>query len=441
MLPWFHRERLRDTDHELRWAISWADGSFQCSPFHVRFGKLGVLRSREKVVDIEINGESVQLQMKLGDNGEAFFVQEATEKMAKVPSHLATSPILVSEGAAPKEGTVGRSFLDRPRNFESCGSTPASISIHVTQASPENQLSCSSVKKRRKRRRKSRVDSVKRDDNADSSENEDMFPIEISSEEETEFTETTRNSANMYSDKQLQVSTSVNFTHSSVHPLSDSECSSRHRLPVENNQRTSHLLAPIAGGLSSSCPQPSSLFPSMHSISRSRPPTPNSDSELVSKPSERGMNRLNTEMHWAWGELPQAGKVCGKMLNYKRSRHLGTDGVYLDDLTDMNPKVAALYFPKCENGTASRNWSENGAHSENQSPQTVSSSGMDSGVDTFSDTIGDLPIIAISLCGGLNDYKEITKEQFVQHSVTYQQFSQNPGIIDDPNLVVKIGSK
>lgn len=26
------------------------DGKFQCSPFHVRFGKLGVLRSREKVV-------------------------------------------------------------------------------------------------------------------------------------------------------------------------------------------------------------------------------------------------------------------------------------------------------------------------------------------------------------------------------------------------------
>lgn len=27
-------------------------------------------------VDIEINGESVNLHMKLGDNGEAFFVQE-----------------------------------------------------------------------------------------------------------------------------------------------------------------------------------------------------------------------------------------------------------------------------------------------------------------------------------------------------------------------------
>lgn len=29
-------------------------------------------------MDIEINGEPVQLQMKLGDNGEAFFVQETT---------------------------------------------------------------------------------------------------------------------------------------------------------------------------------------------------------------------------------------------------------------------------------------------------------------------------------------------------------------------------
>lgn len=30
------------------------DGSFQCSPFHVRFGKLGVLRSKEKIVSLLI---------------------------------------------------------------------------------------------------------------------------------------------------------------------------------------------------------------------------------------------------------------------------------------------------------------------------------------------------------------------------------------------------
>ncbi|XP_011141713.1 phosphatidate phosphatase LPIN3 isoform X3 [Harpegnathos saltator] len=73
------------------------DGSFACSPFHVRFGKLGVLRSREKVVDIEINGEPRQIHMKLGDSGEAFFVEEVGSDGSptdrEIPPHLACSPI------------------------------------------------------------------------------------------------------------------------------------------------------------------------------------------------------------------------------------------------------------------------------------------------------------------------------------------------------------
>lgn len=32
--------------------VEQADGTFTCSPFHVRFGKLGVLRSREKIVSM-----------------------------------------------------------------------------------------------------------------------------------------------------------------------------------------------------------------------------------------------------------------------------------------------------------------------------------------------------------------------------------------------------
>ncbi|XP_016844916.1 phosphatidate phosphatase LPIN1 isoform X2 [Nasonia vitripennis] len=78
--------------------IQQPDGSFTCSPFHVRFGKLGVLRSREKVVDIEINSEPRQIHMKLGDSGEAFFVEEVQGSDgfpidAEIPPHLACSPI------------------------------------------------------------------------------------------------------------------------------------------------------------------------------------------------------------------------------------------------------------------------------------------------------------------------------------------------------------
>lgn len=74
--------------------VEQADGSFICSPFHVRFGKLGVLRSREKVVDIEVNGEPVDIHMKLGESGEAFFVEECPEDDLKLlPANLVTSPI------------------------------------------------------------------------------------------------------------------------------------------------------------------------------------------------------------------------------------------------------------------------------------------------------------------------------------------------------------
>ncbi|XP_023945754.2 phosphatidate phosphatase LPIN3 isoform X2 [Bicyclus anynana] len=69
------------------------DGSFTCSPFHVRFGKLGVLRSRFKVVDLELNGEPLNIHMKLGESGEAFFVEEVGEDEAACAAHLATSPI------------------------------------------------------------------------------------------------------------------------------------------------------------------------------------------------------------------------------------------------------------------------------------------------------------------------------------------------------------
>lgn len=73
--------------------IKQPDDTYVCSPFHVRFGKIGVLRSREKVVDIEVNGEPVDIHMKLGESGEAFFVQEVEDENDEIPVHLATSPL------------------------------------------------------------------------------------------------------------------------------------------------------------------------------------------------------------------------------------------------------------------------------------------------------------------------------------------------------------
>uniref|UniRef100_A0A8D1TVK0 phosphatidate phosphatase n=2 Tax=Sus scrofa TaxID=9823 RepID=A0A8D1TVK0_PIG len=477
------------------------NGSLQCSPFHVRFGKMGVLRSREKVVDIEINGESVDLHMKLGDNGEAFFVQETDNDQEVIPTHLATSPIL-SEGASRMESQLKRNSLDRLRSLD------PSTSAQVLPPG-ESPSSGSLVKKRRKRRRKSQLDSLKRDDNTNTSEDEDMFPIEMSSDEEAE-------------------------------PLDSSRTLSSEIPPFQEDVPKENLSPVVTYPQSASYPNSDREWSPSASPSVSRPSTPKSDSELVSKSADRTMQKNNLEMLWLWGELPQATKssplklkdssplnsrkIYDKMhfqaihsessdafsdqsptgarespvpplleqskpqaeipfaneedvealgaaapplptieepkplsastaqsasktdspsrKKDKRSRHLGADGVYLDDLTDMDPEVAALYFPK--NGDPSgltKQASDNGARSANQSPQSAGSSGVDSGVESTSDGLRDLPSIAISLCGGLSDNREITKDVFLEQAVSYQQFVDNPALIDDPNLVVKIGNK
>lgn len=49
-------------------------------------------------VDIEVNGEPVDIHMKLGESGEAFFVQECPENdLKELPANLATSPLPTEE--------------------------------------------------------------------------------------------------------------------------------------------------------------------------------------------------------------------------------------------------------------------------------------------------------------------------------------------------------
>ena len=47
-----------------------------CTPFHVRFGKLKVLKSKEKVVTINVNGKDADFKMKLGAAGDGFFEEK-----------------------------------------------------------------------------------------------------------------------------------------------------------------------------------------------------------------------------------------------------------------------------------------------------------------------------------------------------------------------------
>ncbi|KAF6731095.1 Phosphatidate phosphatase LPIN1 [Oryzias melastigma] len=451
------------------------DGTLQCSPFHVRFGKMGVLRSREKVVDIEINGEPVSLHMKLGENGEAFFVKETENKLEVVPSYLATSPIL----------SAGEDLMEKELR-----SSHHSDNSHPVQSLGAQYGDGGTAKKRRKRRRKARPEGASRREESgdDFSEDEDMFTIDLSSDEEKE-------GDNCRSSDQSP------SAHANTHPISWTLS--------QSNVAKETLSIPAPCGLSISCPQMTSEFSSLAGSPDESPSlTPKSDSELT--------NQANPEMQWAWGELPQAAQPPFLTSHQKQdssvavsipvtatthfraisetgpvsipsfSFHpeeaislekdkdkengdgeietIGPSYTEIDGFTvcSASAKILPDHLDRGSNrgspiirtDSPSRKKSDGGSssmkgeselmmmdvRSANQSPQSVSS-GIDSGIDSLLDQISDLPHVAISLCGGLTDNREITREQFLERTISYQQFSENPAIIDDPNLVVKIGNK
>uniref|UniRef100_A0AAX7SG95 phosphatidate phosphatase n=1 Tax=Astatotilapia calliptera TaxID=8154 RepID=A0AAX7SG95_ASTCA len=478
------------------------DGTFQCSPFHVRFGKLGVLRSREKVIDIEINGEPVELHMKLGDNGEAFFVQETEQNNEIVPAHLVTSPI-------PTEEPLFRSRESR------CGGTTAETSQPLSLEEPVSvnlhPCSNSAGKKKKRRRRKHKAEPRKEEQTTASAAGE-LELCDLSSDEEQ----------NAQSGRASSLSAmKENMDHRQHSPLTALEWDSY----------------PFSDGDWSPC-----------TTEVPEPMSPKSDSELMVKPSE-SMLRTESHMQWTWGEFPESTRFISFRYRYrsiyleknthfrvilsseameeesrggrgttdpvcsivkpeprtikpdecsckaqppaasshganntepkpdlsslisssftpepsvcpdpsanskatdspikrrvvrKRSQHQGPEDIYLEDLTALEPDVAARYFPKSESEQVNKHWVETGQRSGSQSPQSVGSAAADSGTECLSDSAGDLPDVTLSLCGGVGENSEISKEKFMEHIITYNDFAENPAIIDNPNLVVRIANR
>uniref|UniRef100_A0A671KHB1 phosphatidate phosphatase n=1 Tax=Sinocyclocheilus anshuiensis TaxID=1608454 RepID=A0A671KHB1_9TELE len=345
------------------------DGTYQCSPFHVRFGKLGVLRSKEKVIDIEINGEPVDLHMKLGDNGEAFFVQETEEQNEIVPAHLATSPI-------PTESHL----------FWIGGDHRSSQNLDDDPLDPEDPpdppvASTGAAKKKKKRRKKHKGDPRREELTppaiiSSTPSTDDIFEMDLSSDEDP----------------------ASNTRYQLMHA---------HQKYLYLMERTFDLKENLSFR-SSSISTVREVEPKLPTVRHSLDNYPYSDGDW--SPSD-------------W------------------SQHQGPEDIYLDDLNVLEPDVAARYFPKSDSDGGSKHWMDSGMHSGSQSPQSVGSAAADSGTECLSDSASDLPDVTLSLCGGLSENGEISKEKFMEHIITYHEFAENPAIIDNPNLVVKIGNR
>jgi len=418
------------------------DGTYVGSPFHVRFGKLGVLRAREKVVDISVNGKEVDLHMKLGDAGEAFFVEECSEE--NFPTELATSPIpsyemLLDKGmkelheAAAKEGkhTENEKEINQPNN-----ELESQVAGEIISANENRLLRTASSEEVILADQKSNFPDInyaspsmpkKAESGAEgeSTESPSKRPqIVVGSSESIPIPQcnTTRMRLISESDDQLSIvgsPDSVDYLSRDEYPLSDMD------MPIGDsvvNQST------------------------LKNYTDPRMVLSDTEAELgATQHKDRTKNA--DDVTWEWGELPQ-GPVKpdrGTQMESGRKKRLEktskskskchSEGLYLDDVLQADKEVAALYL----NRHSKIEIDADSGYGQDSNP--VSPIDVFSRTETeFTNEAGSPPQVLLSLCGDLKRGK-VDTDKFMDALVSFDEFCKSPSILNDPKLVIKMGKK
>lgn len=478
------------------------DGSFVGSPFHVRFGKLGVLRSREKIVDIEINGEPVELQMKLGDAGEAFFVEEVENDLS---DSLCTSPLRPSserledinkdldasheesgsnttvsiENSAAKQfenaeeetnaTPIVEKDLKTSTEQEKGGST--SLEAAANDSGTDEKIVDQTVDIESGKAKdgnhsdpetgeleESLLSSIK-EPSLDVTDNR-KISVEVLSEIESSSEVTVGSSAS----KSLSVPIPARRKIDSQDCLSDSETmwrdSSSPSIPSSSFNREFYPLSDLDSPIGT---------PPTHGDEQVRPPRDPyhylSDSEVELKQCQENIAR-ETEIRWAWGKLPQGPegsflpdrkpsdmrkedirhvhKAKRREVSFKSHHKAGEkEGILLDDLRTVDHEVAALYLHQAlDSKLAQQQQQQSGSGSEDRESgigQSLpcSPTAGEGSKDTTAEEYHD---IAMSLCGELKNGK-VSLESFIQSMVTYDDLCNNPTLLSDPKLVIRINDR
>ncbi|NXO22601.1 LPIN3 phosphatase, partial [Cisticola juncidis] len=480
------------------------DNSFKCSPFHVRFGKLGVLRSKEKVVDIEINGEPVDLHMKLGDNGEAFFVEESEEHEGRIPSYLCTSPIC-------KERSSNYAVLP-------------SYGLEVTSTGVIFHK-----KRRRKRRPKVKVVLDSDSDSYDETKKEKTveepcelparrFPLFLLCSDAacSSFADLPEKTGSLqpqktrpHSDGDLLAGDS--FTLDQSRPKSDSELSIKPQksfaLGVESHLKwiwgkLPQTAAPAATAISATPLPADEAAPlaatSEHLGGDSSPGEPqdtpcslavsvtepalapqagNSISRLkdilhavtaktflgaCSVPQEKHKGDVNvvpevqadvepfegaTASRQAGSESPESQlerqrRQGERVAESIKSPHLGPGATYVEDLSKVDSKPVERRMEVCFTVSSLADSDTEQSLKPVTDPRSPLCIQLPSTLPANSPMDSDsMPTVALSLCGGLRGNRQISHEKFMEHMISYQQFVENPRLVSDPNLVIMINKK
>ncbi|XP_077969634.1 phosphatidate phosphatase LPIN1-like isoform X1 [Styela clava] len=463
------------------------------SPFHVRFGKLGVLRAKEKVVNITINEEIVDLHMKLGDQGEAFFVVETDDE--EIPARLLTSP-LPSRPVSPSVDDISERFASneepivkrkrRKRRKRRSLSTSEMSNEHSQSSDSEDDISNTNQSQhntnsglpsieqsplsKRNHPCEPQLNLDIQDDFTiptfrltmcyDSGTDSTSISLFSDTDSDSENTATYKRLCSVFSDSELPQSGDENDIELSNTPYSDSEAVERNQtstpvgwdwgqLPEDSAGKRRHLTVPSMSKLS--IENENNRHSKIRHLAKSDSVFHESETKISEVPI-----KTNQEENSSDTNQPLSSREGSPKKKSDRTRP-ATEGLYLDEILDLEPNEANLYL-STKNQPKSQDFQEMNSESlidnvRSRTPDgrfTCSDAGVDSGTDCLvSDDPGecaDLSVspIKISLCGGkFEDGKlSVDLEKFNEKLVTYDQFLLDPvGITSNAELVVMLGDR
>eukprot|EP00177_Eucheuma_denticulatum_P006971 GFKZ01012679.1.p1 GENE.GFKZ01012679.1~~GFKZ01012679.1.p1 ORF type:complete len:887 (-),score=100.77 GFKZ01012679.1:971-3631(-) len=405
-------------------------GRRSCSPFHVRFGKLQLLKSRGIPVQIELNGQRTPLRMLLGAAGEAYFYnpkQKTTDDdhldsispSASVPGRLEINDELaipVRSATVPTRGAesffgAGTKHLDHVSKETSTDTIP-SVQSHVVETTatdyPFGYISDSEVELTRNER-------AGTTEVADEPRSPPLFPSR------RKWSATVAQNPPV---AQMNSRSNPDKVHDDDLPSDKKE--------MKNIQESEPM--------SSGDDQNSALFglPSPgHCLVDS--------SDYTTADQERARKPDNSDVFLDIGNGGEPLSVPKSMNDVVGEEETkldcrSVDGYEADednheDMQDLQDQVAlVLARPRSLTYQNRDGVPEDSDKTADAVP----------GVQTDRKQLTDDGIVAMSLCGsliGADMDEDRIMELFERHKVTYEEFSSNPNLLNDPSLLFRIDDR
>jgi phosphatidate phosphatase LPIN len=260
---------------------------------------LGVIRSKEKIVDIEINGEPVDLHMELGDAGEAYFIEKLYDSQEDLSSTAITP---ASQNEKINSFILLSDNKDEPSSLKNSSSPIDILNNDKTIESPNSSFDESSKLIKIKD-----PDSVTLKNEADSAGNK---------------------MTNFFSDGELTPELTSPAVSRPPTPKSDTE------LEMHKPKRQSISGVDMANQWSWSWGQ----LPERQNVKK--PAEPINESNLTE-------DTKNNK------EQPTSNRLLGGMFSLIGPNKTNQPGIYLDDTEKLDSEVAALYLDQKSYSTKS----------------------------------------------------------------------------------------